>query len=257
MSEPRAVPGSVRAIDLNADVGEGWDDAALIPLLTSASIACGAHAGDDATMRAALELAHARGIRIGAHPGFADRQGFGRRVETADLRQIEDVVASQVGRLVARAAQLGARVAYVKPHGALYHLAATDADVAQAVARAVRRTLPAGALLGLAGSLGLAAAAAQGLRAVAEAFPDRAYRRDGTLVARDSPAACIESPEEIARRAVAIALEGRVPSIDGGPIALRAETLCLHGDSPNAARAARTVRVQLERAGVTLAAFAP
>jgi len=247
---------AVRAtIDLNADVGEGFDDAALFPYLTSASVACGGHAGDDDVIRRTLEAARARSVAVGAHPGFADRASFGRRVATRDPAAIAGLVREQVEHLVQLAAEAGVRVSFVKPHGALYNLAAEDDGVAAAIAGAVRGALPGVPLVLLAGSRALAVASREGVRAVAEGFVDRALLASGALAPRDRPGACLSDPEEAARRAVAIACHGRAPTVDGGTIAIAAETLCLHGDGPAALAIARTTHERLAAAGIAVAPF--
>jgi 5-oxoprolinase (ATP-hydrolysing) subunit A len=242
-----------RAIDLNADVGEGFADAELMPFLTSCSIACGGHAGDEVTMREALRLAVKHGLAIGAHPGFPDRAGFGRMVTATDSAAIEALVSAQIARLADVARHEGASLAHVKPHGALYDLAARDGDVARAIARAVRRTLPDAALLLLAGSRALEVARAEGLRALAEGFADRGYRADGSLAPRGSAGALITDPERAAAQALAIAAHGRVTTIDGGSLALAADTLCLHSDTPGATAIAERVSRRLRDAGIAVA----
>jgi len=240
-------------VDLNADVGEGWPDGEILPFVTSANVACGAHAGDDATMRATLALARRHAVVAGAHPGFPDREGFGRRVTTRDPGAIERLVAAQVAALAAIAGEAGVALAHVKPHGALYNLSAVDAGVARTVARAVRAVLPDARLVGLAGSCSLVAAREVGLVALAEAFVDRGYRADGTLAARGTPGALLDDPEAAALRAVALARGEPIATVDGSAIVVPCDTLCLHGDVPDAAATARAVRRALEAAGVAVA----
>lgn len=247
-------PGRMPTIDLNADVGEGCDDAAILPYVTSANVACGGHAGDEATMRATLRLARELGVAAGAHPGFPDRDGFGRRVTTRDPARVQVLVEEQCRSLTAVAEAEGVVLAHVKPHGALYNLSAEDDAVAAAIAEAVRRSLPGARLVGLAGSRSLIAARAAGLAARGEAFVDRGYRGDGRLAERGTPGALIEDPAEAARRAVAIATRGCLEAVDGTPLAIAAETLCMHGDVPGAAYVARAVADALRRAGVRVAA---
>ena len=247
-------PPPAKSIDLNADVGEGYADAELLPLVTSANVACGAHAGDAASMRATLELAHALGVRSGAHPGFPDRSGFGRRITTRDPAAIAALVGEQITALLRIAAQLDAAVAHVKPHGALYNLSAVDDAVADAIAATVARLLPAARLVGLAGSCSLVAASRHGLVAVAEGFVDRAYLRDGTLAPRALDGAIIADPHEAARRAVQLATGASVTTLDGATVTLHVDTLCLHGDAPGAAARARLVRTALLAAGVEVTA---
>lgn len=240
-------------IDLNADVGEGCDDAALVPLVSSVNVSCGAHAGDDATSRATIRIARAHDVAVGAHPSFPDRDGFGRRVTTRDPDAIADLVAAQVEHLAAIASAEGATLAHVKPHGALYNLAAADRRVADAVARGTARVLPGTRLLVLAGSLALDAARDAGLVPVAEAFVDREYLDDGTLAPRERAGAVVESLETATARAVALALREPIASLDGRSLRIRADTLCLHGDTPGAAARARAVRAALDAAGIRVA----
>jgi UPF0271 protein len=246
-------------IDLNADVGE-HDDAATVLLerslfatVTSVNIACGVHAGGPDVMRRALALARETGVAAGAHPGFRDPEGFGRRDLPIVPRSIENLVAYQVGALLALARAEGIALTHVKPHGALYNQAARDEDVAAAVASAVRLVDPSLRLVALAGSRLERVAAAAGLRVVPEGFVDRGYRADGTLVPRDQPGALVADPAAAAARAVSLARDGRVDAVGGAPLQVRVETLCVHGDTPNALAIARAAREALEDAGLTLA----
>jgi UPF0271 protein len=248
--------GAGACIDLNADVGEGFPEDDLLPLLTSASVSCGAHGGDEATVRRTIALAKAHGLAIGAHPGFPDRRGFGRRVTTRDPVEIREFLARQIGFLVSSCAEAGTEVAYVKPHGALYNLASAEPDLAQLIRETVDRVLPGRPVVLAAGSPGLAALGAGPHRSIAEAFVDRGYRADGSLVPRSEPGARIDDPDEAARRAVSLALEGRVASVDGRALHLSPATLCLHGDTPGATAIARAVQLALRRAGIALSAFA-
>jgi len=247
-------------IDLNGDVGESFGayeigiDKALIPILTSANIACGFHAGDPGVMRATVALAREHGVAIGAHPGFPDLVGFGRREIKATPREVEDFVAYQIGALAAIAAAQGVRLAHVKPHGALYNMAARDAVIADAIARAVASVDASLKLFGLAGSQSLEAARRHGLRAVGEAFADRAYRRDGSLMPRSEPGAVIEDEETVVRQAIAIARDRVVTAADGTPVPADVETICVHGDTPGAALLAARVRAALEEAGLEVKA---
>jgi UPF0271 protein len=247
-------------IDLNADVGE-HDDAATVLLerslfgtVTSVNVACGFHAGSPDIMRRTLALARETGVAVGAHPGFRDADGFGRRDQPVVPRSIENLVAYQVGALVALARAEGLAVTHVKPHGALYNQAARDEDVAEAVASAVRDVDPSLHLVALAGSCLERAGAAVGLRVVPEGFVDRGYRGDGTLVPRGHDGALVTNPAAAGRRAVSIARDGRVIAEDGTPVVLRVETLCVHGDTPGALQLARAARAALEDAGLTVAA---
>ena len=249
-----AAPAARWRIDLNADVGEGCDDAVIVPLVTSANVSCGAHAGDDDVIRATLRVARAHGVAVGAHPSFPDRAGFGRRITARDPLAITDLVAAQVTHLAALAAAERVTLAHAKPHGALYNLAAVDRGIADAVARGVAHVLPGTRLVVLAGSPALDAARDAGLVPVAEAFVDRAYLDDGTLAPRDRAGAVVEDLAAAAHRALALARGEPILSLDGHALQVAAETLCLHGDAPDAAARARAVRAALEAAGVRLAA---
>lgn len=239
-------------IDLNADVGEGLDevDAALLPLLTSANIACGGHAGDEETMARVVELALRHGVAIGAHPGYPDREGFGRRPMGLAVAELRDTVVDQLERLAGVARRARATIVHVKPHGALYNAAASDADVAAVVAEAVRASAPSLVLVGLAGSRLLEAGRAAGLAVAAEGFADRAYEPDGRLRSRDRAGAVHDDPARVAAQAVDIARDRRVALEAGGWLAVEADTLCLHGDTPGAVANALAVREALARAGV-------
>lgn len=243
------------AIDLNGDVGEGLgSDPELIPLLSSVNVACGGHAGDPATMAATVALAAAAGAAIGAHPGYPDREAFGRRELGLPADEIEATVLEQVEALAEVAAAAGARIRHVKAHGALYNRAAIDPEAAAAVARAVGRFDRGVVLVGLAGSIQLAAARDAGLRVAAEAFPDRAYEPDGTLRSRSLEGAVLTDSALVAARAVRMARDGEVVASDGSLVRLRAETLCLHGDTPGAVGHARAVRAALAAAGIAVRA---
>jgi UPF0271 protein len=235
-------------IDINCDMGESFgayrlgDDAALLSLVTSANIACGFHAGDPSVMAATVALAAAAGARIGAHPGYPDLQGFGRRSMDLAPAEVEALVLYQVGALAGFTRAAGVELRHVKPHGALYNQAGASPALAEAVARAVRRFSAGLVLVGLAGSALVDAGRAAGLETWAEAFPERAYNPDGTLRSRKLPGAVIHDPAEAAANAARLAREGI--TLPGG--ALRVDTLCIHGDSPNALAVARTVRGALE-----------
>lgn len=243
-------------IDFNCDLGEGCgDDAAIVPWITSASIACGAHAGDDATMRATLRLCRIHQVAAGAHPGYADHAHFGRReiaLSTGDLRQLLD---AQLRRLGALAEAEGVRLAHVKPHGALYNLAARDPDVAEAVAQAVRAFDPSLVLFGLSGSESVRAGEAAGLRVAAEAFAERAYDADGRLAPRGTPGAVLDGLDAALAQVRRLVRDGAVVARDGTRVPLRADTLCLHGDRPDAAGFARALRTALEAEGVVVEAL--
>jgi len=254
-----APSGSVRRIDLNADVGEGYGvyplgcDAEILALVTSANVACGFHAGDPSVMDRTVAEAARLGVAVGAHPGYADLRGFGRRNLDADPDEVERDVLYQIGALQAFARAHGTSLRHVKPHGALYNQAAVDPKLARAVARAVARAGRELVLVGLASSPAFRqAAAAEGLRFAAEAFADRAYEPDGTLASRKLPGSLITEPRAAAAQALRIARDGLVEARDGTTVALSADTLCLHGDNPSAVANARAVREALETAGVTL-----
>ena len=248
-------------MDLNSDLGESlgaWrmgDDAAMLEIVSSANVACGFHAGDAAGILQTLRQAAARGVAVGAHVAYPDLAGFGRRhmdVASADLQA--DVI-YQIGALQALAAVAGTRVRYVKPHGALYNTIAHDRRQADYVIAAVRAVDPGLALVGLAGAPLLDWARDAGLRCVAEAFADRAYEPDGSLVSRRKPGAVLHDAGEVAERMLRWVQEGVVTAIDGSTVRLQAESICVHGDSPGAVAMARQVRERLAAAGVTVAAF--
>lgn len=240
-------------VDLNADVGEGMgDDAALLDIVTSANIACGLHAGDAHTMTRTIELCLARDVAIGAHPSFDDREGFGRRDMHLAPTEARTLVLRQVTTLAAIAAKAGARLKHVKAHGALYNMAARDPELARAVAAAVREFDPDLLLVGLSGSELVAAGEAAGLRVANEVFADRAYRHDGTLVPRNQPGALIEEAGLAVARALEMVRTSTVRSIDGTVVPLRAETICVHGDTPGAAAMAASLRTALVGAGVVV-----
>ncbi|WP_053657030.1 LamB/YcsF family protein [Streptomyces sp. MMG1121] len=249
-------------IDLNADLGEGFgrwtltDDDALLSVVTSANVACGFHAGDPSVMRRVCDLAAERGVRIGAQVSYRDLAGFGRRAMDVPGDELAAETAYQIGALRVFAQAAGAEVAYVKPHGALYNRTVHDADQAAAVVAGVKLaggTLP---VLGLPGSRLLAAAADAGLTAVPEAFADRAYTPAGTLVPRREPGAVVSDEDAVVRRALAFAVDGAVEAVDGTTVPVAARSLCVHGDTPGAARIAARVRAALQAAGVEVGAFA-
>ena len=245
-------------IDLNADVGEGLaaagQDPALMSSITSANVACGFHAGNPGVMRATVALARDHGVAVGAHPGFPDLEGFGRRELQVAPGDVEDFVVYQVGALAAMAAAQGVRLQHVKPHGALFNMAVRDAALANAVARAaaaIDRTL---ILFGLPGSELVEAGRRAGLRTACEAFADRAYQPDGTLVPRSHSGAVIQDPEAVVRRAVRMVCEQTVDAIDGTAVPLTIDTLCVHGDTPGAADLAARIRAALVASGVEVVA---
>lgn len=256
--------GPAPRADLNADVGErgpGADDG-LLGVVTTVHVACGGHAGDPATMRHTVARAVEAGVAVGAHPSYPDRAGFGRRPLARGAARVADDVLEQLGALEALAALYGAPVVSVKAHGALYHRLAADPECASAVAGALagRRPVPALVLPALpdpppaAMAAARAAVAAAGVAARSEAFCDRAYRPDASLVPRREDGAVISDPEEASRRARGVVLDGSLPARDGTPLRLRADTLCVHGDTPGSLALARAVRAALEAVGVRVVA---
>lgn len=248
-------------IDLNADLGEGFghwtltDDEGLLSVVTSANVACGFHAGDPSIMRRVCEVAAEHGVRVGAHVGYRDLAGFGRRPMDVPPGELADEVTYQIGALDVFARAAGIRVSYVKPHGALYNRIVADEAQAAGVAEGVRRVgeLP---VLGLSGSAFHRAAAAAGLPVVAEAFADRAYTEHGTLVSRREPGAVIEDADELVARTVRMARDHAVTAISGENVPIEARSFCVHGDTPGAAGLARRIRTALTEAGVAVEPFA-
>ncbi len=249
-------------VDLNSDVGESFgrwtlgDDEAVLAEVTSANVACGFHAGDPTTLRRTCELAVAAGVVIGAQVGYRDLAGFGRRFLDVSPRELTDDVLYQLGALDGLCRATGTRVQYLKPHGALYNTIVHHEAQARAVVDAVLEydaTLP---VLGLPGSVFLAHAQAKGLRTVGEAFADRGYTPEATLVPRSEPGALLHDPEEVAERVLRVVQESRIIAVDGTPVTVAAESVCLHGDSPGAVEMARAVRSALTAAGVDVMSFA-
>jgi UPF0271 protein len=245
-------------IDLNCDLGEGAPhDAGLMPLVSSANIACGAHAGDEATMRRTIALALEHGVAIGAHPGYEDREHFGRIERNLPPSGVFQLVTTQIRTLQRLAAEQGAGLSHVKPHGALYNQASRDRALADAIAAAVRGIDPSLVLFGLAGGELLAAARAAGLPAASEVFADRTYRADGSLTPRSQPDALIHDEDAACRQVLRLVREGRVRATDGTDIVVEADTVCLHGDGPHAVPFARRLRQALQTAGIAVRAFRP
>ncbi|MFF5845173.1 LamB/YcsF family protein [Streptomyces massasporeus] len=250
------------SIDLNADLGEGFgrwrltDDEQLLSVVTSANVACGFHAGDAATMRRVCELAAERGVRIGAQVSYRDLAGFGRRAMDVPPAELAAEVAYQIGALEVFARAAGARVAYVKPHGALYNRVVHDEEQATAVVDGVLLADAALSVLGLPGSRLLELAGKAGLPVVTEAFADRAYTDAGTLVPRTLEGSVVTDPDAVVERSVSLARSGEVVSHTGTRIEVRARSLCLHGDTPGAVDLARRVRERLAACGVRVEAFA-
>jgi 5-oxoprolinase (ATP-hydrolysing) subunit A len=243
-------------IDLNSDLGESFgpwpmgQDVALMDSISSANVACGFHAGDPGAMRATIALARQKKVAIGAHPGFQDLVGFGRREIKASPAEVEDFVLYQVAALAGMAAAQGVSLQHVKPHGALYNMACRDRALADAIAKAVASFDRSLILFGLPDSELLRAGRAAGLPVAAEVFADRAYDPDGSLTSRSKPGSVIHDTQIVVERAIRMVRDKQVVAIDGSTIALQADTICLHGDTPGAAEHARAVRVGLEAAGV-------
>ena len=251
----------LRAVDLNADLGESYgiwrlgDDDALLAIVTSANVACGFHAGDPLTLRRACRSAVSRGVAIGAQVSYRDLAGFGRREMTVPAPELTAEIIYQIGALDGIARAEGGRVAYVKPHGALYNRTVRDAVQSAAMVEAIRAYDPALPLLTLPGSVAALEASAAGLTVVAEAFADRGYTSDGLLVPRGEPGAVLTDPSVVARRVVAMVTGGCVDSVTGTPVRVSARSVCLHGDTAGAVTLATAVRAALEESGVALAAF--
>lgn len=246
-------------IDINCDMGEAFgawalgQDRDLLSHVTSASIACGFHAGDPATMRETVRLAEARGVGVGAHPGFPDLRGFGRRAMAASPTEVRDDVVYQIGALTAFTRSK--RLQHVKPHGALYNMAVERDDYANAIAEAARDTDPALIVVALAGSRWAEITRACGLRVAREAFADRAVRADGTLVPRSMPGAVIHDVAAVVERSLRLVIEGEVTAVTGETVCLEVDTLCLHGDTPGAPVLAEALRQAFLAAGVRVEAM--
>lgn len=246
---------AMRRVDLNCDLGEGGaHDAELMPLITSANIACGGHAGDEAMMRATVELALKHGVAIGAHPGFADRENFGRLERAAMPEDVHHLVSSQTRALQRIAAEAGARLAHVKLHGALYNMTARNTLLAEAAAQAVYEIDPRLTLFGLAGSALIRAGAATGLTVAHEVFADRTYQADGSLTPRSRPDSLLRDEAAAVAQVLRMVREGKVIATDGREVGIRADTVCLHGDGPHPVEFARRLRQELAAAGVLLQA---
>jgi UPF0271 protein len=248
-------------IDLNADLGEGFghsrssEDEALLDLVSSANIACGFHAGDATTMRDTVRAAASRGVMIGAHPSYPDIPGFGRRELGLSPSEITFHVSYQLCAVRDVCRDENAKLSYVKAHGALYNRAAKDSSAASAIVRAIRDVDPSLVLLGLAGSQMARAAGRNGLAFAGEAFADRAYKRDGSLVPRNEPGAVIHDAQIAVKRAITLVRSSTVTADDGTTLGVVAQSLCVHGDNPDALPMLRELRTQLERSGVRIAPF--
>jgi 5-oxoprolinase (ATP-hydrolysing) subunit A len=248
-------------IDLNSDLGEGFgpyrcgDDDAMLSIVTSANVACGFHGGDPEVMAHTFRIAKERGVRVGAHPGFPDLWGFGRRRIPFSTGEIERIVAYQIGAAQALAAYAGHRITYVKPHGALGNMAEVEPDVADAVARAVRSVAPSLILLAIARSEQIKAAERLGVAAVAEIFADRGYSENGRLIPRGQKGALIDDPDQAADRVFAMVNDAAIITADGKRLKTAIGSVCVHSDSALAVQIAHKVRGRLEAAGITVASF--
>lgn len=246
------------SIDLNCDLGESlgaWRmgaDEAIMPYITSANIACGFHAGDPDTMRRTVECAVRHGVAVGAHPGYPDRIGFGRRDLNATPEEIQNFILYQIGALAAFARSFGTTLSHVKAHGALYNKAARDASLAEAIAAAVQEYDPSLILVGLAGSELIRAGERHGLRVANEVFADRTYQSDGSLTPRKLSNALVKDPQVAAAQVIRMMREGKVGTVEGTEIAVRADTVCIHGDTPGALEFVRAVRSELEKSGIEI-----
>lgn len=246
-------------VDINCDMGESfgpWSmgaDDQVMPHITSANIACGAHAGDPTVMRRTVRMARAAGVCVGAHPGFADLQGFGRRQMSVDPSELEDLLIAQIGALAAIAHVEGERIQHVKAHGALYNMAARDRTLADVIARATAACGTSLVMFALPKSPMVEAGRAAGLRVASEGFADRAYEADGSLTPRGRPGAMIHDPEAVVARAVRMVCDGVVLTATGGEVPLHVDTICVHGDTPGAAGLTRRIHEALTAAGVTVA----
>lgn len=250
------------AIDLNSDLGENVpdrvvsDDAAMLDLVTSANVSCGFHAGSPEGIRETLAAATKGGVVIGAHPGYDDYEGFGRRPLDVPAATLQAQVEYQIGALLGLTAAVGGSVAYVKPHGGLYNAIVRDEAQAKVVVAAVKAVDPSLVFLGLAGSVANRVAAEAGLKVAAEAFADRSYNPDGSLVARTEPNAVLHDPQAVAARVLRLVQTGQVEAIDGSLVDVDAQSICFHGDSQGSIDMARAARELLESSDVRIAAFA-
>ncbi len=248
-------------LDLNCDLGESFgaytigSDEAIIPYITSANIACGYHAGDPTVMHRSVALCRKYGVQVGAHPGLPDLMGFGRRKMQISPAEAADCVAYQIGALQAFCQAEGVPLHHVKPHGALYNMAAKDRALADAICRAVQKSAPGAILLALSGSEMVAAANAIGLPVACEVFADRGYQPDGTLVPRGQPGAMITDEGEAIARVARMVKEGKVTARDGSEVTLQADSVCVHGDGPKALAFVEKLRAALPAGGITLQAF--
>ncbi|WP_224997381.1 LamB/YcsF family protein [Cesiribacter sp. SM1] len=249
------------SIDLNCDMGESFgnftigNDEALLQYVSSANIACGFHAGDPAVMRKTVGMAIANGVAVGAHPGLPDLQGFGRREMAVKPEEVYEFVLYQVGALMAFTRAEGAALRHVKPHGALYNMAAVNSRIAEAIAEAVYKTDPALVLYGLAGSRLIDAGRRAGLRTAQEVFADRSYQQDGTLTPRSQPDALITAPEAAANQVLEMVRHNKVTTLQGTQYQLQPDTVCIHGDGPHALEFAQNIYQKLQEAGIEIKAI--
>ena len=250
----------MQSIDLNCDMGESFgawkmgNDAEIMDQISSANVACGFHAGDPTTMRKTVELAISRNVAVGAHPGYPDLQGFGRRSMSLKPEEIFDIVLYQISALKGVCESLGGRLAHVKPHGALYNQAAKDAALADAIARAVQKCDPSLVLFGLSGSYSVIEAEKLGLRTASEVFADRTYQPDGSLTPRTRDNALIETREQAIAQVLQMIGSQTVTAVDGTVVKLKADTICIHGDGPNALEFAAAIRTALAAANIAVRA---
>ena len=248
----------MKSVDLNCDMGESFgawkmgNDAEVMDHISSANIACGFHAGDATTMRETAELAFAKGIAIGAHPSYPDLQGFGRRAMALTAEEIFDIVLYQVSALKGICESLGGRLSHVKPHGALYNQAAKDANIARAIARAVQKCDESLILFGLSKSLSIAEAEKLGLKTASEVFADRTYQPDGSLTPRSQPNALICDQDQAIEQVIQMVESQTTTAVDGSTVGLKADTICIHGDGPNALEFAAAINEALTAAGVSI-----
>ncbi|MFT2011126.1 LamB/YcsF family protein [Pontibacter sp. 13R65] len=250
-------------VDLNCDLGESFghyslgNDAAMTPFVSSVNIACGFHAGDPAVMRHTVALALEQQVAIGAHPGLPDLIGFGRRNMAVTPSEVFEMVVYQIGALLAFTKAAGGVLHHVKPHGALYNMAATSSSLSEAIAEAVYKIHPEAILYGLAGSQLIEAGQKIGLKTASEVFADRTYQQDGTLSPRSSPGALIESEEQAVQQVLRMIKEGKVLSQQGQDVSIQADTVCIHGDGPHALSFARHIKSVLQQEGITIKAPCP
>lgn len=258
---PQAGTAAPPRVIINADAGESFgpwvmgQDEALLPHVGAVNVACGLHGGDPVVLLRTVELAARLGVSVGAHPGYPDLQGFGRRLLGLSPEEVEAFVLFQLGAVEAACRACGVPMTHVKPHGALYNRACDDTATAKAVVRAVMRFDPGLVLVALSGSALAQEGERAGLTVAHEAFPDRGYGPDGRLLPRSHPGAVVDDPEQAARRAVRMVVDGQVQACDGSWLAVRAQTLCIHGDHPRAAEVAAAVRAALQGAGVEVTGF--